>query len=71
MRNLSLSLSGCVVCILLLAVTSCTDKYPVVNEGDIGQSSGSGCIDCHTNKELLMQVATPLPPDTGGSSSEG
>jgi len=54
-----------------ILLSSCTDKYPGVNEGDVAQSSGSGCVDCHTNKDLLKEVATPLPPDSGGSSGEG
>jgi len=66
-------LSFIVLILLLLGMLllSCTDKYPVVNDGDLAQTSGSGCVDCHTDKELLKQVAAPLPPDTGGSSGEG
>ncbi len=61
----------CLAFLLMLVMSSCTDKYPAVNEGDVAQSSGSGCVDCHTDKELLKLVATPLPPDTSGGSGEG
>ena len=50
-----------------LFLSACTDKYPGVNDGDVVQTSGSGCVDCHTDKEMLQAVATPLPPDSGDS----
>ena len=35
----------------------CTNKYE--------PTSGSSCVHCHLNSELLKEVATPLPPPTG------
>jgi len=33
------------------------------------QASGTGCIDCHTDKDKLKEVADPIDPTT--SSGEG
>lgn len=65
-------LSFIVLILMLLGILliSCTEKYPVVNDGQLAKVTGSSCVDCHTDKDLLKQVATPLPPDTG-SSGEG
>ena len=55
--------------ILMFFIQSCTEKYSpatlVESTGD-----GSNCVSCHRNKELLKQVASPLPPP-GESSGEG
>lgn len=57
------------IVILLFLLASCTEKYP--EPGDlVGQQDGSGCINCHTNADLLKEVAIPLPPPTG-STGEG
>lgn len=39
---------------ILLAVAACEVTI---------QRSGTGCIDCHTDQELLMEIADPVPPD--------
>ncbi len=48
MRNISFAL----LLIVLFFISSCTDKYEVPSE-NIAQSSGSGCVDCHTDKDLV------------------
>ena len=69
MRKLSFVLF--LLFLLAMLLSSCTEKYPAVNEGDIARSTGSGCVDCHTNKDLLKEVATPIDPGDGGDSGEG
>ena len=56
---------------LIFLLSSCTEKYP--EPGDLigQQDTGSGCVNCHTNADLLKQVATPLPPPPDGGSGEG
>ena len=59
------SISFALLLIVLFFISSCTDKYEVPNE-NIAQSSESGCVDCHTDKDLLKEVADPIPPPPGG-----
>ncbi len=54
-------------CIVLLSI-HCADKYPA-QETDI-IASAEGCVACHTNADLLKEVATPLPP-VNGEAGEG
>ncbi|MBD3287744.1 hypothetical protein GF337_02975 [candidate division KSB1 bacterium] len=46
----------------LLFYTGCTDKYEPTSPIS---GSGSSCVHCHLNAELLKEVATPIPPPTG------
>ena len=50
-----------------LLYMGCTDKY---EPSSPISGSGSSCVHCHLNSELLKEVATPLPPPTG-ESGEG
>lgn len=62
MRKISFAL----LLIVLFFISSCTDKYETPNE-NIALSDGSGCVACHTDKDLLEEVADPLPePPSGG-----
>ena len=63
-----------VVFVIFVVLAGCTEKYQPEEPGSqtLAQlTKTSGCIDCHLDENLLQQVATPLPPDTGGSSGEG
>ena len=56
---------------LVLFCVGCTEKYPV-DVGDSGPLLGQGgCIACHTDQDLLKQVADPLEPPANGDSGEG
>ena len=55
--------------IFILILLGCMEKYPPQSPS-MAVVATSGCIDCHTNQDLLKQIATHLPPDTG-SSGEG
>ena len=51
--------------LVLFIISSCTDKYDPPND-TMSLAKGSGCVDCHTDKDLLKEVADPLPPPSGG-----
>ena len=55
--------------IMLFFLNACTEKYP--NKVDSGNPvlTGSNCEVCHLDKELLKEVADPLPPPPGGEGS--
>ena len=55
----------------LLFLFGCTEKYP--NTADSGDpvETGSNCVVCHLDKDLLEEVADPLPPSGGEGSGEG
>lgn len=59
-----------ILLIVLLGIFSwqCTEKYPA----DANQTAAisDGCVACHTNADLLKEVATPLA-DVGGEAGEG
>ena len=61
MRKISFAL----LLIVLFFISSCTDKYEAPSE-NIAQNDGSGCVACHTDKDLLKEVADPLPEPPGG-----
>ena len=66
LRYLSVLAGG--FCLLL---AGCTEKYPI-DSGHTGPVlSQGGCVACHTDQELLKQVADPLPPPSNGDSGEG
>ena len=59
------------VALFLLSIIGCTEKYP--NKAESGKESvvgQSNCVVCHLDKELLKEVADPLPPQPP-SSGEG
>ncbi|MCI0512577.1 hypothetical protein L0128_05140 [candidate division KSB1 bacterium] len=65
MRRLNkISLTPLFLVALVLLFQSCTDKYPPM-PGEVPTGSRSGCVDCHTNKDLLKQVATPISHENG------
>lgn len=50
-------------------MTACEDKYPVETK-TLASVDETSCVSCHTDKDLLIKVADPLP-DTGGETGEG
>ena len=60
------------VCALLFIFFSltffwgCTDKYKPA-PSKFSSSEETSCTYCHLNAALLKEVATPLPPDPGGT----
>lgn len=50
------------ITMLFLVLTGCSEKYPNRTESSIPVIAGSNCAVCHLDKELLKEIATPLPP---------
>ena len=56
--------------VLTIFYFGCTDKYePTANV--FSSLEKTSCTHCHLDANLLEEIATPLPPDTSESSSEG
>lgn len=54
--------------IILLFYVGCTEKYPnKTEEGDQIILAKGSCVECHTDKETLKELATPIPPPSGDS----
>ena len=49
---------GTVLVLVVLASTGCAEKEPVVTPEE-GQEVVSSCVACHSDKDLLKEVATP------------
>ena len=56
--------------LVLLFLYGCTEKYPNMNESGDPVATGSNCEVCHLDKELLKEIADPIPPKEG-ESGEG
>jgi hypothetical protein len=55
--------------LMLLFLFGCTEKYPNKIESGDPVLTGSNCEVCHLDKDLLKEVADPLPPPPGGEGS--
>jgi hypothetical protein len=55
--------------IVVLSVFSCKEKYEEDTES-FAELSQSSCVSCHIDKDLLEEVADPLP-ETGEGGGEG
>ncbi len=54
--------------LILLLYVGCTEKYPnKIEGGDVPVLAQGSCVECHTDKELLKELATPIPPPSGDS----
>jgi hypothetical protein len=59
----------CIVFIIVIQLTGCTDKYkPTANE--FASLKTSSCTHCHLDAELLKEVADPIEHG-GGEAGEG
>jgi nitrate/TMAO reductase-like tetraheme cytochrome c subunit len=59
-----------IVLLLLAGLFSyqCSEKSPQ-SPARFNLSQANGCVSCHTNTDLLKELATPLPPPA--ESGEG
>ena len=55
------------VLICVFIVSTCTEKYPSEAEKSRFLKKESSCVSCHTDADLLKEVAEPLPPPSGES----
>ena len=51
--------------LLIILMMGCTEKYPNKTEAGDPVLTGSGCEVCHLDKDLLKEVADPIPPKEG------
>jgi hypothetical protein len=51
-----------IVLMIFFMVWGCTEKYPGPTEDSTLSLTGGSCVTCHTDQELLKEVADPLPP---------
>ena len=54
--------------VLMIAVSwQCTEKYPM-DKDHVGITTTDGCVSCHTDANLLKQVAAPVehPSENAG-----
>ena len=50
------------ISLFLFTIMGCTEKYPNKTESGIPVVGQGNCEVCHLDKELLKEVADPLPP---------
>jgi len=55
--------------IIILSVYNCKEKYEESTE-TFASLSQSGCVSCHTDRDLLKEVADPIE-DGGEEGGEG
>ena len=55
---------------LIIFYFGCTEKYEPTSN-DFSSLEKTSCTHCHLDKNLLEEVAEPLPPDTSEASGEG
>lgn len=53
---------GCVLVILLMILAGCSKREPIPSKP---LNVSIGCVDCHTDQELLKKVATPEEAPSG------
>ena len=56
---------------LLLLLSGCTEKYPSDTDENGPVLTQGNCVACHTDQDLLKQVADPVEPPEDGDSGEG
>ena len=63
MKNRKFVTLALLLLLLVVFTWQCTEKYPA----DSKQAAVvvDGCVQCHTDAELLKKIATPLPPPDG------
>ncbi len=57
----------CALAILLMVLAGCSKREPIPSKP---LNVSIGCVDCHTDQELLKKVATPEEAPSG-ESGEG
>ena len=48
-----------IILLVALVVLGCTNKELIGPAPEIGQEVVSTCVTCHTDKDLLKEIATP------------
>lgn len=68
MKHSKIIITTLLVVLLALFSWQCTEKYPA--DANHAAAISDGCVACHTNADLLKEVATPLP-EVDGEAGEG
>ena len=59
-----------VLVLIILAVAGCAEEEPAVSpEGEVAVVSS--CVDCHTDKDRLKEVASPEPEEETSEATTG
>jgi len=56
--------------LLALAAAGCAEKEPAVTPEE-GEAVVSSCVACHTDKDLLKEVASPEPEEEKSEATTG
>ena len=67
MKRLVLAVALMLV-LVVLAAAGCAEEEPAVTPGE-GEEVVSSCITCHSDKDLLKEVATPEEKEESEATS--
>ncbi|MFC1911995.1 hypothetical protein ACFLXG_02410 [Chloroflexota bacterium] len=60
------SMVSTILVLVVLAAASCAEKEPAVTPGE---EEVSTCVGCHSDKDLLKELASPEKEETSGATS--
>ena len=69
MKRLALTVIALLV-IVTLAAAGCAEKEPAVTPEE-GKETVSSCVTCHTDKDILKEVASPEPEEATSEATSG
>ena len=61
----------CLFMLVSLLVTGCQDRQPAGVISQDGEEIVSSCVRCHTDKDLLKEVASPEEEETVSEATSG
>jgi len=70
MKRLALAVIALLV-IVILAAAGCAEKESASLLPEDGQEVVSTCVTCHTDKDILKEVATPEPEEVHSEATSG
>ena len=65
--------TAAIVTILLvaLAATGCSNKGLIGSSQETGEEAVNSCVTCHTDKDILKEVAAPEPEQAASAETSG
>ena len=70
MKRLVLA-TGIILVLVALVAIGCTNKDLVGPSPEAGQEVVSSCVTCHTDKDILKEVATLEPEEAKSEATSG
>ena len=70
MKRLALAVIALLV-IVTLAAAGCAEKESASLLAEDGQKVVGSCVTCHTDKDILKEVATPEPEEAKSEATSG